>query len=98
MSTNTTPTPNLRFRTQAALPNVMRAMVLTGHGGLDRLIFRKDWPLPRPGSHQALIAVGACGLNNTDVNTRTAWYSAGVSGSRPLRRARRKTSQGRPPA
>ncbi len=29
----------------------------------------------------ALIRVGACGLNNTDVNTRTAWYSAGVSDS-----------------
>ena len=24
--------------------------------------------------------MGACGLNNTDVNTRTAWYSTGVTG------------------
>ena len=65
----------------AALPKTMRAVVLTGHGGFDRLSFREDWPLPRPGPGQALIAVGACGLNNTDVNTRTAWYSAGVSGA-----------------
>ncbi len=57
----------------------MRAVVLTGHGGLDRLSFREDWPKPCPGPGQALIRVGACGLNNTDVNTRTAWYSAGVS-------------------
>ena len=58
----------------------MRAVVLTGHGGVDRLSFREDWPRPCPGPGQALIQVGACGLNNTDVNTRTAWYSAGVSG------------------
>ena len=54
----------------------MRAVVLTGHGGLDRLEFREDWPLPRAGPDQVLVRVGACGLNNTDVNTRTAWYSA----------------------
>ena len=58
----------------------MRAVVLTGHGGVDRLSFRDDWPRPSPGPGQALIQVGACGLNNTDVNTRTAWYSASVAG------------------
>lgn len=63
-----------------ALPDTMRAAVLTGHGGLDRLSFRGDWPRPCPEPGQVLIQVGACGLNNTDVNTRTAWYSAGVSG------------------
>ena len=65
---------------QATLPDRMRAVVLTGHGGIDRLSFRDDWPRPRPGAGQALIQVDACGLNNTDVNTRTAWYSTGVSG------------------
>jgi hypothetical protein len=24
----------------------MRAMVLTGHGGLDKLVYREDWPMP----------------------------------------------------
>lgn len=61
-----------------ALPETMRAVVLTGHGGLDRLEYRTDWPVPRPGPGEVLIAVGACGLNNTDVNTRTAWYSKGT--------------------
>ena len=55
----------------------MRAVVLTAHGGLDRLQYREDWPLPRAGPDQVLVRVGACGLNNTDVNTRTGWYSAG---------------------
>ena len=73
--------PTQQSDTPAALPQTMRAVVLTGHGGFDRLSFREDWPLPRPGPGQTLIAVGACGLNNTDVNTRTAWYSAGVAGA-----------------
>jgi len=63
----------------ADLPSSMRAVVLTGHGGLDKLEYRDDWPLPEPGPGEVLIKVQACGLNNTDVNTRTAWYSKAVS-------------------
>lgn len=62
------------------LPETMRAVVLTGHGGLDKLSYREDWPTPRPGPGEAVVAVGACGLNNTDINTRTAWYSDKVTG------------------
>ncbi len=57
----------------------MRAVVLTGHGDLDRLVYHEDWPRPEAGPDEVLIRVAACGLNNTDVNTRTAWYSKGVS-------------------
>ncbi|MGI9418038.1 MAG: alcohol dehydrogenase family protein [Geminicoccaceae bacterium] len=57
----------------------MRAVVLTGHGGLDKLVFHDDWPAPTPGPNQVLIKVHACGLNNTDVNTRSGWYSKAVS-------------------
>lgn len=64
----------------AAIPSTMRAVVLTGHGDLDRLQFRNDRPVPVAGPGEVLIKVHACGLNNTDVNTRTAWYSKGVSG------------------
>lgn len=67
------------MRQAAALPEVMRAVVLTGHGELDKLVYHDDWPLPKPGPGEVLIRVHACGLNNTDVNTRTAWYSKGVS-------------------
>ena len=52
----------------------MQAVVLTGHGGLDKLVFHDDWPTPIPEADDVLIRVGACGLNNTDVNTRSAWY------------------------
>ncbi|MAH87846.1 MAG: alcohol dehydrogenase [Kiloniella sp.] len=56
----------------------MTAVVLTGHGDFDRLEVRHDWPTPSPSTGEVLIRVAACGLNNTDVNTRTAWYSKGV--------------------
>ena len=59
--------------------STMRAVVLEGHGGLDKLVYHEDWPRPAPGPGEALIHVAVCGLNNTDVNTRTAWYSKGVS-------------------
>ena len=57
------------------VPETMRAVVLTGHGGLDKLDYREDWPTPVPRAGEVLVRVGACGLNNTDINTRTAWYS-----------------------
>ncbi|MEX0346799.1 MAG: alcohol dehydrogenase family protein [Rhizobiaceae bacterium] len=58
--------------------NKMKAMVLTGHGGLDKYEWRDDWPRPEPGPMEVLIKVSACGLNNTDVNTRSGWYSKTV--------------------
>lgn len=56
----------------------MKAVVLTGHGGLEKLEYREDWPLPQPAAGEVQIKVAACGLNNTDINTRTAWYSKTV--------------------
>ena len=61
------------------IPEIMDAFVLTGHGDLDALEFRTDWPVPVPTEDQVLIRVGACGLNNTDINTRTGWYSKAVT-------------------
>ena len=61
------------------LPRTMRAMVTMGHGDLDQLVFHTDWPRPDPGPGEVLIRVRACGLNNTDVNTRTGWYSKAVT-------------------
>ncbi|WP_254447968.1 alcohol dehydrogenase family protein [Ruegeria arenilitoris] len=61
------------------LPNTMRAMVTMGHGDLGQMVWHEDWPRPTPGADEVLIRVGACGLNNTDVNTRSGWYSKTVS-------------------
>ena len=57
------------------LPKKMRGVFLTGHGDLDKLEIRDDIPVPKPGPHDVLIRVGAAAVNNTDINTRTAWYS-----------------------
>ena len=59
------------------LPETMRGVYLTGHGGLDKLVVREDIPVPRPASNDVIIRVGAAGVNNTDINTRTGWYSKG---------------------
>lgn len=61
------------------MPTTMRAVVLVGHGDMDKLEYRERWPVPVPEADEALIRVHACGLNNTDINTRTAWYSKSVS-------------------
>ena len=55
------------------LPKTMKAMVTMGHGGLDRIVLHADWPRPDPAQGEVLIRVGACGLNKTDVNTRSGW-------------------------
>ncbi|MEO0750652.1 MAG: alcohol dehydrogenase family protein [Pseudomonadota bacterium] len=62
----------------ADLPATMNAMVLTGHGDVDMYHWHDDWPTPQPGAQDVVIKVGACGLNNTDVNTRSGWYSKAV--------------------
>lgn len=64
-----------------SLPANMCAMVTMGHGDLDQMVWHEDWPRPEPGPGEVLIEVGACGLNNTDVNTRSGWYSKTVSGA-----------------
>lgn len=61
------------------IPKTMAAMVLQGLGGLDMYEYRTDWPVPEVGVDDVLIRVAACGLNNTDVNTRSGWYSKSVS-------------------
>jgi NADPH:quinone reductase-like Zn-dependent oxidoreductase len=62
----------------------MRAVVTMGHGGIDQLLYHDDWPVARPRPGEVLIEVRACGLNNTDVNTRVGWYSDGGWGA-PIR-------------
>ena len=61
------------------MTQTMKAFVLKGHGDFDQLQWHEDWPIPVAEGDEVVIRVGACGLNNTDINTRTAWYSKAVS-------------------
>ena len=56
----------------------MKAVVTTGNGGYDRLIYR-DVPVPQPSPGEVLIRVLAAGINNTEINTRLGWYSTSVT-------------------
>lgn len=62
------------------IPETMHAVHLTGHGGLDKLEYRRDVPVPQPDAGEVLIRVAAAGVNNTDINTRIGWYSKAVTG------------------
>lgn len=69
------------MNTPDPIPATMRAMVLTGFGGFDKLEYRIEVPVPQPGPGEVLVKVGAAGVNNTDINTRIGWYSPAVEGS-----------------
>lgn len=52
----------------------MRAVLLTGLGGPERLEYRDNVPIPCVEPGEVLIKVGACGVNNTDIWTREGAY------------------------
>ena len=62
------------------IPRHMKGVCLTHHGGPEALSWREDIPVPQPAEGQVLVRVRAAGINNTDINTRTGWYSSCVSG------------------
>ena len=57
----------------------MRAALLLGIGGPEMLEVRDDVPVPRAGPGDAVVRVAACGLNNSDINTRVGWYSRSIT-------------------
>jgi len=57
------------------IPNKMNAIILKANGDYDQLEFIKDYKTPIPKDNEVLIQVKAAGVNNTDINTRIAWYS-----------------------
>jgi len=61
------------------IPKTMHAVLLTDHGGLEKLEYKTDVEVPVPKNDEVLIKVSAAGINNTDINTRTGWYSKSTS-------------------
>lgn len=65
----------------ADLPATMSGVLLTGHGGTEKLQWRDDIPVRWPGAGEVLVRVLAAGVNNTDINTRIGWYASEVTGA-----------------
>ncbi|WAM54666.1 zinc-binding dehydrogenase [Vreelandella venusta] len=56
------------------VPKMMSAMLLTGHGDVDKLQYRQDVTTPKPGVGQVLVQVTATAKNNTDRKAREGLY------------------------
>jgi len=61
------------------IPKHMHAILLTGHGGLEKLVYKTDFEVPIPKSDEVLVKVKGAAINNTDINTRIGWYSKSVT-------------------
>lgn len=68
-----------RFDT-AGVAETMMAVVTTGNGGYDKLVYRSV-PVPTLEQGEVLLRVLAAGVNNTEINTRLGWYSSSVTDS-----------------
>lgn len=57
------------------IPTRMRAALLLGLGGEDRIEVRDDVAVPQLAAGHVLVRIRAAAVNNTDLNLRTGWYS-----------------------
>lgn len=57
-----------------SVPATMAAMLLTGHGDIDKLVHHQDVPTPTPGPGEVLVKVTATAKNNTDRKAREGLY------------------------
>lgn len=56
------------------IPEQMAAVLLTGHGGINKLIHRQDVKVPEPAAGEVLVKVTATAKNNTDRKVREGLY------------------------
>ncbi|GED21998.1 alcohol dehydrogenase catalytic domain-containing protein [Halomonas halmophila] len=56
------------------VPTTMSAMLLTGHGDIDTLVYRQDVSTPTPRAGEVLVKVTATAKNNTDRKAREGLY------------------------
>ncbi|WP_348767810.1 zinc-binding dehydrogenase [uncultured Salinisphaera sp.] len=66
--------------TAQALPDTMHAMRLTGHGGVDKLVYQDDVRTPTPGAGEVVVRVTATAKNNTDRKAREGLYPTREAG------------------
>ena len=64
------------------IPKTMKAIILKANGDYDQLEYIKNYTCPISKDNEVLIEVKAAGVNNTDINTRIAWYSKNDNNSK----------------
>lgn len=64
----------------AQLPATMAAMRLTGHGGIDKLVYDTDVPTPTAEPGEVVVRVTATAKNNTDRKAREGLYPTKEAG------------------
>jgi len=57
------------------IPKTMHAVILKDNGDYEQLEYVENFKTPIPKDNEVLIQVKAAAVNNTDINTRIAWYS-----------------------
>ncbi|MCH9779720.1 MAG: zinc-binding dehydrogenase [Alphaproteobacteria bacterium] len=62
-----------------ATHNTRSLVFLTGHGDPSVLQYHENQPIPLPAPDEVIIEVTTAGVNNTDINTRLAWYDDAVT-------------------
>jgi len=60
--------------TPGSVPSTMAAVLLTGHGGVNKLVYRQDVPTPSPAQGEVLVRITATAKNNTDRKAREGLY------------------------
>ena len=60
--------------TTHTVPTTMAAMLLTGHGGIEKLEYHQDVATPQPKAGEVLVQVTATAKNNTDRKAREGLY------------------------
>lgn len=60
--------------TTHTVPTTMAAMLLTGHGGIEKLEYHQDVTTPQPKAGEVLVQVTATAKNNTDRKAREGLY------------------------
>jgi NADPH:quinone reductase-like Zn-dependent oxidoreductase len=66
-------------------PTTMRGVLLTGHGGLDKLEYREDITVPAPGPGDVLIRVGAGGVGSAAVQLARLRGAEVIAVTRPAK-------------
>lgn len=63
-----------------SIPECMAAMLLTGHGDLDKLVYSETVAVPQPAPGEVLVRVTATAKNNTDRKAREGLYPTQKAG------------------